>query len=136
MCESVCACWLIPLFLWRNSLGPTSRSHTHTHTQSKSLLLPLSSVKAVISNCGYFVTEKPTINKPQLLRQVFKIVNFLLILYRLYILYLHTEHRQCGYNLISLQTLTDVQCPRCCSVLTSVCWKSRFFFFCTFHQNV
>lgn len=52
---SVYVCWMIPLFLRRNSPGPTTRSHTHTHShtyQKASLCVLLSSIKATIL---YFV---------------------------------------------------------------------------------
>lgn len=99
--------------------GTLSRTHARTHTQPVFSSL---SVKASILNLGLFVTEKPTINKPPLFRQVFKIVIFLLILYRLYIFYLHTERRQCGDNSKSLQT-----CPMpISSAVTLCCLKMHF----------
>jgi len=81
----MCVCVLADPSVPQEKFTRTYPTFTHTYTHSLSLthayqkasqgIFP-SSVKAMILYLGYFVTEKPTINKPQLFRQVFKIVIF------------------------------------------------------------
>lgn len=82
----MCVCALADPSVPREKFTRTDPTFTHTHTLSltlhthKHIKKPVkassSSVKAVILIFRLFVTEKPTTNKPQLFRQVFKIVIF------------------------------------------------------------
>lgn len=80
----VCACVLadpsVPQEKFTRTDPTFTHSHIHSHTctnisKSQSGRLPLLS-KSQDFIFRLFVTEKPTTNKPQLFRQVFKIVIF------------------------------------------------------------
>lgn len=85
----------------------------------------LSSVKAMILYLGY-LWHKSTINKPQPFRQAFKII-FLLILYRLYILFTHWTACQL-LSVEATQNFANIHwCSHVCcrSVLISACFHTN-----------
>lgn len=85
----------------------------------------LSSVKAMILYLGY-LWHKSTINKPQPFRQAFKIVIFLLILYRLYILFTHWTACQL-LSVEATQNFANIHwCSHVCcrSVLIPACFHT------------
>lgn len=113
VCVCVHACWLIPLFLRRNSPGPTPHSHIHTfsHTlaqtyQKASQGVFLSSVKARILYLGYlWQRNQPPTNHScsgRSLKLLFSI-NSVQIIYFIYTLNIFSAE-----TTQNLQTLIDV----------------------------
>lgn len=131
-CVRFDVCWLIPLFLRRNSPGPTPNSHarthapqtrTHAHTHTKKPAKASFSLRDLMFQLS--VSEKPTVSDSQLHRQTFKML-FLFILYRSYILFTHRADGQCGDNWkISKHKLVSVY------PLIALHWKFSFVQFWT-----